>query len=258
MMYPMMQKRIYLPVLLFASALLCAQQPQTTLPEAPAPNSGMPPTETVSPEDLDISAARVLENYLAAIGGKDKLAAVKSIAMLATANVQGSVLELWLKKTAQDQFMQDITMMGNVMSRQVLNGNEGYVLVQGQERQLGPEEIARIKEEAVPFPEMYYLKKEGITLLGVESFGEKKAYALKITENKTNYYDVETGLKLREVNKAEIQGQQMTQVLAYYNYDEVAGIYFPMLFVQSTAGQNVEFNVGEILVNEGVTDADFE
>ena len=72
------------------------------------------------------------------------------------------------------------------------------------------------------------------------------------------YYDVETGLKLQEVNLAEMQGQQVQQTLSYDDYKEVSGIMFPFKLTQSMGPQNIDFMFTEIKVNEGVTPADFE
>ena len=45
-----------------------------------------------------MSANMVLENYIEAIGGKAKLEAVESYAMIAEAEMQGTTLELEMKK----------------------------------------------------------------------------------------------------------------------------------------------------------------
>lgn len=205
-----------------------------------------------------ITSDAVLEKYIEAIGGKSTLEGVDSYSMVAEAEMQGMKLELEMKKTSKDQFMQDVKMMGNSMSKQVLDGDKGYVIAQGQRKDLSEEEINKIKEESAPFPELSYLTVGGITLEGIENVGDKKAYKIKVTDNKTVFYDVETGLKLQEVNLAEMQGQQIQQTLKYDDYKDVSGIMFPFKLTQSMGPQNIDFNVTEIKVNDGVTPADFE
>ncbi|NDV15214.1 insulinase family protein [Muricauda sp. TY007] len=208
------------------------------------------------PEGMD--ANTVLKNYIEAIGGKSKLESVDSYSMLAEAEMQGMKLELEMKKTSQDQFMQDVKVQGNSMQKQVLDGDSGYMVVQGQRKDLSPEEIAKIKEESAAFPELNYLAAGDVTLEGVEPVGDKKAYKLKINDSKTAFYDVETGLKVQEINTQEVQGQQMTSTLGYSDYQEVSGIKFPFKLMQSMGPQNFEFNVKEIKVNEGVEASDFK
>ena len=208
------------------------------------------------PEGMD--AKTVLENYIEAIGGKSKLEGVESYSMVAEAEMQGMKLELEMKKTAQDQFMQNVKMQGNSMQKQVLDGDSGYMVVQGQRKNLSPEEISKIKEESAAFPELNYLAAGDVSLEGIEPVGDKKAYKLKISDNKTAFYDVETGLKVQEINTQEMQGQQMTSTMGYGDYQEVSGIKFPFKLMQSMGPQNFEFLVKEIKVNEGVDATDFK
>lgn len=215
-----------------------------------------PDYEAAVPEGITVEA--ILEKYIAAIGGKEKLEGVSSYAMLAEAEMQGMKLELEMKKTTKDQFMQDVKVMGNSMQKQVLDGDKGYMIAQGQRKDLSPEEVTRIKEESAAFPELNYLSAGNIVLVGVEPVSGKKAYKLKITDKKSSFYDMETGLKLQEVNTEEVQGQQMVNTLEYSDYKEVSGIKFPFKLSQTMGPQNFEFTVKEIKVNEGVSAADFE
>jgi predicted Zn-dependent peptidase len=208
------------------------------------------------PEGMD--ANTILEKYIEAIGGKAKLDGVESYSMVAEAEMQGMKLELEMKKTTKDQFMQDVKVMGNSMSKQVLDGDSGYAVVQGQRKDLTPEEIEKVKEESSAFPELNYLAAGNVTLEGVEQVGDSKAYKLKISDRKSAFYDMETGLKVQEVTTQEVQGQQMTSTLGYGDYQEISGIKFPFKIMQTVGPQSFEFMVKEIKVNEGVDASDFK
>ncbi len=208
------------------------------------------------PEGL--TGTTVIEKYIKAIGGKAALENLESYYMVATAEMQGRKLEMEMKKTSQGQFMQDITMEGNSMSKQVLDRDKGYMIAQGQRKDFSAEEISKVKEESTPFPELNYLTAGGVSLEGTEVVGDKKAYVVKISDNKKVYYDTETGLKLQEVNTMEMQGQQVQQTFIYGDYKEVSGILFPFKLTQHMGPQNINFIFTEIKVNEGVSDADFE
>nr|WP_299387050.1 pitrilysin family protein [Allomuricauda sp.] len=205
-----------------------------------------------------VTAQSVLENYLSAIGGKSKLESVQSYAMTAEAVTQGMTLELEMKKTTSSQFMQDIKVMGNSVQKQVLDGDSGYAFAQGQQKDLSPEEVKRLKEESAAFPELNYLVAGNISIEGIEPVGDKKAYKLKITEKKHCYYDVESGLKLQVVSIEDMQGQAISNTLAFDDYKEVSGIKFPYKLTQTVGPQNLKFIVTDIKVNEGVSPADFE
>lgn len=206
----------------------------------------------------DVSAQSILEKYIKAIGGKDKLESVNTLAMMAAAEMQGMKLDLNVKKTSSNQLMQDVQMMGNSVSKQVLNGDTGYMVMQGQRKNLEEEEMKNIKKESAPFSELHLLTDDSVTLEGMEMVGEKNAYKLKVGENKSAFFDAETGLKLQEVTVTEMQGQQIASTSNFEDYKEVSGILFPFKIMQTVGPQSFEFIVSEIKVNDGVSPADFE
>lgn len=205
----------------------------------------------------NISAKDVLKKYIGAIGGESKVRGITSYIMLAEAEMQGMKLNLEMIKTAKKQFRQDIQVAGNSMSLQVFDGEKGYVIAQGQRSEMGEADIAKIKQEATPFPELDYLN-DGLSLEGIETIEGQKAYKLKISDSKWSYYDVESGLKLQEVNTAEVGGQKITSTITYSDYKEVNGVKFPFILAQTVGPQSFEFKVSDIKVNEGVADTDFE
>ncbi|MGS0525382.1 hypothetical protein ACU8V7_09520 [Zobellia nedashkovskayae] len=198
-----------------------------------------------------------MNKYIEAIGGKEKLETVTSYSFLAEAEMQGMKLNLEVKKTAKDQFMQDVKVSGNSMSKQVFNKDKGYMIMQGQRKDMGPDEIKKVKDESAPFPELNYINTD-VTLEGIESVEGKKAYKLKISEEKTAFYDIETGLKLQETTVAEMGGQKITSTINYMDYREISEIQFPFIMAQSVGPQRFEFIVSEVKVNEGISDTDFE
>lgn len=208
------------------------------------------------PEGIDAKA--VLYRYLGAIGGRDKVEAVSSFSMVAEATMQGQTLQLVMKKSDNDKYLQDVKMMGNSMQKQVIDGDKGYSMAMGQKKELTPEEIEKMKDEATTFPELNYLIAGGVSLEGIEPVGDKKAYKLKISDNKTAFYDIESGLKLKEITVQEAQGQTIRATVEFMDYKEVSGIRFPFKLMQSAGPMNLEFNVKEIKVNEGVSEADFK
>ncbi|MGB6152338.1 MAG: insulinase family protein [Pricia sp.] len=205
-----------------------------------------------------VGVKEVLNKYIEAIGGQEQLASIESYVMTAEAEMQGMKLNLEMKKTADGKFMQDVQVGGNSMSKQVFDGEKGYMMMQGQRKDMGPEEIASTKIEAMPFPETNYLKDDSITLEGMETVDGKKAYKLKLSDEKSAFYDMETGFKVQETTTAEMGGQQMVSTINYLDYQEVSGVQFPYTIAQTVGPQSFEFKVTDIKINEGVSDSDFE
>ncbi|MFT6370202.1 MAG: putative Zn-dependent peptidase [Maribacter sp.] len=205
-----------------------------------------------------LTSTSIIERYIKAIGGKAALEKLESYHMVASAEMQGRKLEMEMKKTSKGQFMQDIKTGGDSMSKQVLDGDRGYMIAQGQRKDFSAEEISKVKEESAPFPELNYLTAGDVSLEGTEAIGDKKAYVVQIRDNKTAFYDMETGLKLQEVNTMEMQGKQVQQTFLFDDYKEVSGILFPFKLTQRMGTQNIDFIFSDIKVNTGVSDSDFE
>ena len=203
-----------------------------------------------------VTAKSILEKYIATIGGKEKLEAVKTYAYDAEAEMQGMKLNMAIKGTNRNQYFMDIKMMGNSMSKQVLNGDKGYMEIQGQRKELDKDMLISLKRQSVPFPELNYVNQD-IALEGAEMIDGKKAYKLKVSSKKTAFYDAESGLKVQEDTVQEMQGQTMNQTLILKDYKEVSGIKFPHSMSQTMGPQKIDFIVTKVQINEGVSSENF-
>ncbi|MGB5941624.1 MAG: pitrilysin family protein [Leeuwenhoekiella sp.] len=205
-----------------------------------------------------VTKETVLEAYIEAIGGLDKLKDVETIWMHGEANMQGTPVVLDIKKTAKGQLIQDVTVMGNSMSKQVLNDNKLNVVARGQNVPTTPEQVAQAKIEAQITPEIGMMDDESIELEGIEKVDGKPAYVLKLSDSKKAFYDTESGLKVQEITVNEMGGQTISQTMGYGDYKPVNGIMLPHSLTQSMGPQNIDFTMTEIKVNEGVQASDFK
>ncbi len=202
----------------------------------------------------DITPNKVLQAYIDAIGGREKLDNVNAVVIQAEAELQpGMMMNLEMKKTSKNQLMQEITAMGTSVQKQVLDGNAGYKVVQGQRSDMTEDEIVKAQKQSSPFPEINYLN-QGVTLDKIEDVDGEKAYKVKVSDELTAYYSVSTGLKVKEDRNSEMG----TSSIFYTDYKEVAGIMFPFKISQTAGPRKFDFIVKEIKVNEGVEDADFD
>ncbi|WP_109302265.1 pitrilysin family protein [Aquimarina sp. AU474] len=202
-----------------------------------------------------ITAQSILNNYITAIGGKDKLENVQSTFTKAAASMGGATLDMSLKVTSKNQTNTDILFGGNSVSKNVFDGNTGYKMAQGQKIVYTAQEIADAKKEIFPFPE---IKNNSASIEGIEPLASGKAYKLKISDTKTTYFDVDSGLKIKDVLIQEQGGQKITTTISYGDYREVDGIKFPFMLSISAGPQKFDFKVSEIKINEGITAEDFK
>ncbi|WP_081208563.1 M16 family metallopeptidase [Salegentibacter sediminis] len=205
--------------------------------------------------DASVTVEKVYADYIEAIGGRKAVEEVESVAMIAEATVQGMALNLSMKRTMDGKLNQEVSVGGNVMSKQVFNGETGFVVAQGQKIPYNEDQIKAAKLDANPFPE---LEVGDASLEGIENVEGKDAYVVALGENNKAFYDAETGLKIKTVQTVSQAGQTMSIPTGYSDYQEVEGVKFPFSISQAAGPQTFEFNVTEILVNEGVTAEDFE
>lgn len=213
------------------------------------------------PEGL--TAKKVIEDYLVAVGGKDKAKGVESVHSSANVTIEGVPIPLKAEIKAMTPNMESMEMSAEgmgVLMKQKFDGTAGYAEQQGQRKDLTAEEIAENKSEYSIFPELYY-DTENVSLESLVDIDGSDAYKLKVSQNGKDsfrYYDSKTGLLKRVEATQEAQGQSVTTVINYSNYSDVKGLQFP--YSQSiTAGpQVISMNITNVKVNEGVTEADFK
>lgn len=194
------------------------------------------------------TAQSVIDNYLKAIGGAEKLKAITSFQSISEANMQGMTLEIDTKKTNQMQMNTEVKMMGNVMQKQVVNKDKGYMEMQGQRIDLEGEQLTQMQSEAQIIPELT-LDSEALALVGLVDVDGVDAYEVKISDNTTNFYDATSFLKIKIVQTVEMMGNSQTNTVVVGDYKEVDGIKFPHKLSMTMGPQAVDFKTQSIKIN---------
>ena len=210
--------------------------------------------------DSSITIEDVINNYIDAIGGKEKLIEITSIEMKATTNIQGTVLEMYSVKNNQNQSMMEMSAMGMTVVKNVFNKYQGYNEVNGQRIPLTEVELEQAIINSALFSELNY-DFSLVELVGTSVVDEEEAYEVKITDNKTAFYSVETGLKLKEVESQEVEGNLIVGETYYKNYEEVDGILFAKEINQVSPAipipGGITFKVDSINLNVETDESDF-
>lgn len=214
-----------------------------------------PDYDSALPEGVD--ATSVINAYFDAIGGKDKAEAVQSKKEIASASMQGMTLEIESKKTNAQQSFLAVKMMGNVMQKQVVNKTEGYNEAQGQRMPMDAAALAKALPDTAVFTELV-LDPTQISLAGIVDVDGTKAYELKVSESKSYFYSVDSGLKIKISETQEMGGNTITQETVIGDYKAVDGILFPHTVTQSFGPQKIDFVTSTIELNISFTDEDFQ
>ncbi|WP_213520990.1 pitrilysin family protein [Nonlabens sp.] len=215
--------------------------------------------ETERPSTIEIpaglTAKTVLDDYIEALGGKDAVAALNSTSYFAVYTAPMGELILDVKRAKGNKWNQTIKMGGNTVAKQTYTDGKAMVSGMGGSQELTGEDAQPAVEEAMFFPELYTPEKA--TLAGAEMMGDNQVYVIKWSDSKKTFYDVKTGLMLGQESKVKAQGQEVSSMIKYSDYEETSGVKFPMTITQQMMGRDLAFKVQKVEVNT-VKDADFE
>ncbi|UII28570.1 insulinase family protein [Fulvivirga maritima] len=210
-----------------------------------------------------LTADKVIDNYIKAIGGKAALNKVKSIKTVMGADMGGRSITITSIKKEPKKVLLEVSMAGNVMSKQVVNGEEVSVSQMGNNVPIDETAKEQLMIEGYIFPEMKY-EELGVEtkLAGVEKVEGIDAYAVELTYpsgNKvTEYYDVETGFKIRVARNLETPQGTVNVATDMGDYKEVSGVFFAHSITQPMGAMKLNIQASEIQVNPEVSDDIFK
>ncbi len=212
----------------------------------------------------DVSAEGIVSNYINSIGGRDRLEKVESIEVTGNANLnmqgQSFVLEFYSLKNNQNQSLATVTAGGMMVQKSVFNKYQGYNEVNGQRIPLTDSELESAIIDSALFSELNY-DFSTIELIGTSVVNDEKVYEIKITDNKTEYYSIESGLKVKEIETTEVEGNQIVVETTVNEYEEVDGVLLPSEINQVTpalpipGGITIKFS--KIKLDVKTSDSDF-
>lgn len=202
-----------------------------------------------------VDAQTIINKYLEAIGGVDKIKSIEDITTVSKATIQGQQISITQVQKGNIMSKQQVGMAGMVLQEMIFNNGEAVMKAQGQSQQIPPgPQLEALKEGAVIFPEQYYGDLEyELTVKGIQKVQGKDAYEVSVKTpagtTASQFFDVESGLLVKQ---ASAQGG--SEIL---EYTEVNGIKVPSKMTLTLPGMgSVEATV-EVKINTGVEDSAF-
>lgn len=197
----------------------------------------------------------IINNYIEAVGGAEKVKAIDDITTTSRATIQGQQIAIVVKKKGNTMLKQSIGMAGMTLQELILNEDGARMIVQGQTQAVpaGPQ-LEAVKADAVIFPELYY-KEMGyeLTVKGVSQVSGKDAYEVVVKPGDApsfiQFFSVDSGLLIKEQSGQE--GSEITE------YTEVNGVKVPSKMMLSLPGMGSIEAIVEIQINTGIEDSEF-
>ncbi len=209
-----------------------------------------------------LTAEKVISKYIEAIGGTKKIQELKSLKTTMKATVQGNEITMSASKKAPGKSLVEVSVQGNVMQKSVTDGKEVAQMQMGQKSPVDAAAKEKSLFDAQLVPEtMIDAMKVKTILKAVETIDGKEAYVVEYEfpagDKTTNYFDVESGLKVQTVVMAKTPQGEVAIPTRFQEYKEVNGIKFPHVILVSQGPMNFKFEVSSLEVNPVLDDAIF-
>jgi phosphotransferase system IIB component len=217
-------------------------------------------TKNKAPEG--ITAKKVIDKYINALGGKDNLEKVKDKTTIMRGSVQGMNITMMIYQKAPNKMKQE--MDAGAMKQDVyFDGKKAVMTVGGNSQEITGEGLEAMKYEALIHP-LFIIDsvKVNSKLDGIEKINGKDAYKVEMSlpDGKTwlEYFDTNSGLKVKDSKQVTVPQGTFTRETEYSDYRNVDGVLFPFKLKQSIGQQILNFSVSSIKVNTGLKDDKFE
>ncbi len=212
--------------------------------------------------DESLEADRVVEKYLAAVGGREALSSIEDRTLTAKLMVMGMTGTMEWHEKVPNKMHQTVDM---VIARVEtwFDGERGYRI----DPMLGAgpysdEDVEEAKQNYVVAPLLSY-KQRGWTAryLGEEPVGDQRAYVVEFTDEKgkvsTYYFDTSSYYLVKLVSPLPAREGPGNQELSFSDYREVDGVKFPYMMTRATPGMASEIVIESIELNTGLEDSLF-
>ena len=185
---------------------------------------------TVSAQTAD----EIVNKHIAALGGAEKLASLKTVKMEGNMSTQGIDVAITLTKKHMAGLRMDMEIMGT-SNYQVATPTQGWVFMpvmqQTEPQPMDAEQIKSVQSQLDIQGALFNYKEKGYTIeaLGTEKIDGKDVYKLKaMKEGKVVFYyiDAASNFIVKTSTKMSAQGQEIDVETTFADYKQNADGYW--------------------------------
>jgi len=211
----------------------------------------------------------VIDNHVKALGGMDKLNAIKTAKMTGTFSGGGIDIPVTIYIKRPDEARMEMSFQGQSMIR-ATDGKEGWSIspFNGKKtaEKMPAEELKEMKQQAEIEGQLVNYKDKGskAELMGKDDMEGSEVYKIKLTDKDgdvTYYYlDSQSYLILKDAAKRKIKEKEINTETYYGNYKATDGVMFPMAieFKQPGSSDSQKAVIDKIEINPTVDDSIFK
>jgi zinc protease len=209
-----------------------------------------------------VTAEQVINKYIDAIGGREKLLKIQDETIVLTGSTQGVNVTVTISRKAPNKFYSLVDFSVG-QQKTVFDGVKGKTTSMGQEKELTGDQLEATKEQATMNIYLDYAKAGfKLALTGMETINNKDAYLIILTspsgKKSTHYYDVASGFLIRQTATVETEQGSITTTIDYDDYKEIDGIKVAHKWTQNSAMASLELKVNSVKINQNLSDTLFE
>jgi hypothetical protein len=245
-------------------------QAQPASVPAITPAATQQPAASGSPPTID----QLLDKYVAALGGKEKLERITTLMMKGTETAAGlannpaaRTLEVYRK--APNRLML-VNTQGDNNSMRAFDGETGWQQFGGRTMGMSATDLGMIRREA-QFDRNYNLQAQftRMSVKGKALIGEREVWVIEATPVETRigpmglerellYFDTRTGLLARRQIEAKTALGRMPLAIDFNDYREVEGVMWPFAVHQLFPNFGVTQRFSEIRLNVALEEERFK
>lgn len=208
--------------------------------------------------EAGVTAQIVFSKAIEAQGGEAAIGGLKDVTMTGAASVMGQNLDFSAQYVLPSGYLQNLSMGGMSLAKQLTKNGTYSVVQQGMEQTLKEENKEELDEAASLIPEIYIQKKGGYsyTVKGIEQVEGKDAYNVEVKSPKGRvfnfYYDLASGLRVKETRTQETPAGNATITITNTEFKSYNGVKLPVKTTLDTGQFKINIELAEVKVNQGL------
>ena len=218
------------------------------------------PNVKKAPEGL--TAEQVINKYIDAVGGREKLLKVQDETMKLGGAMQGMNISVTIIRKAPNKLYQLVD-FGVGQQKTIFDGTKGKTSQMGQEQEISGDQLESMKIQATFNAYLDYAKLGiKLELTGMETINNKDTYKVTLTypSGKKSYqnYEVESGYLVRQTGTVESAQGAVNISTEFVDYKETKGFMVPQKIIQGTPMGSLELTLTSYEFNTNPGDDNFK
>jgi hypothetical protein len=223
----------------------------------------------LAPAMLAQTVDDVIAKHIEAMGGKDKIATVKTMKMTGKMLIQeGLEAPITMFVKVPDQVRMEFTVQG-LTAVQAYDGKNGWNIMpftgKKDPEAMSGDDVKELQDQADIWPLVDYKSKGNqVELLGKDKVEGTDAYKIKLTRKSGDismvYLDADNYMEIKDEEKRMVRGTEHEIETSLGDYREVNGIMFPFAIESSQKGspEKQKISIDKIELNVPVDEASFK